>query len=183
MPPFLARPPRFCPALLRGGLILCLAAPGGTAASQERAQTTAMKAAFLYHFTNLTRWPDTEAIQVAVIGDSRVGEQVLATFPRSAGGLPVKVTRVSAEADDLASYQVVFIPESQEGRIPRILKQLQGARTLTVSDARGFARDGGMIEFVHEGEKLRFDINQRAAQQRGLRISAKLLELAREVLR
>ena len=56
------------------------------------------------------------------------------------------------------------------------------AGVLTVSDAEGFARDGGMVGFVREGMQLRFDINREAARRGQLRLSAELLKVARSVI-
>src|SRR3546814_17794068 len=55
---------------------------------------------------------------------------------------------------------------------------LKAARPiLTVTDrSKGVA--GGMIEFVMQGGRVRFQIDERAARASGLRISSKLLGLA-----
>jgi hypothetical protein len=52
---------------------------------------------------------------------------------------------------------------------------------LTVADADGFARSGGMVAFVRENNKLRFEINESAAKQAGLSVSSRLLSVARQV--
>jgi hypothetical protein len=55
--------------------------------------------------------------------------------------------------------------------------------TLTISDAKGFAANGGMIELFTENHRLRFLINVHNAQRTGLRISSDLLKLAAGVQR
>jgi preprotein translocase subunit Sec61beta len=50
---------------------------------------------------------------------------------------------------------------------------------LTVGESEAFARQGGMIRFFEEDNRLRFEINPTAAEKVGLRISSKLLKLAR----
>jgi hypothetical protein len=52
---------------------------------------------------------------------------------------------------------------------------------LTVSDAPRFAARGGMIEFVREGEHVRFTVNVDAAKRAGLSISSRLLRVARGI--
>jgi hypothetical protein len=59
-----------------------------------------------------------------------------------------------------------------------VLAQVQGAPVLTVGDTEGFLRAGGVINFVLEGSKVRFLIDQAAAERSGLRISSKLMRLA-----
>jgi hypothetical protein len=54
---------------------------------------------------------------------------------------------------------------------------------LTVGDTDRFVETGGMINFVKEGKKIRFEINEAAAKRAGLRVSSKLLSLASRTIR
>jgi hypothetical protein len=53
---------------------------------------------------------------------------------------------------------------------------------LTISDTPGFVQAGGIIELKLRAGRIRFDINQGAARQVGLKLSSQLLKLADEVL-
>ncbi len=59
---------------------------------------------------------------------------------------------------------------------------LEGARldshTLTMGEAPGFARMGGIVEFVRVGKQQRFSINVAAAREADLKVSARLIDLA-----
>jgi hypothetical protein len=79
------------------------------------------------------------------------------------------------------SCQVLFIGKPEK-EIPRILADV-GPGVLTVSDRRGFISAGGMIAFVIENRRVRFDINHRAASEASLTLSARLLSVARSVLK
>ncbi len=50
--------------------------------------------------------------------------------------------------------------------------------TLIVGDVAGFARRGGMVNLTKKGNRLRFEINRRAVESAGLRLSSQLLKLA-----
>ena len=76
---------------------------------------------------------------------------------------------------------MAFISRSQVRQLPRLLAGLAGASTLTVGETEDFAREGGMITFHIEENKVRFEINAEAAQRAGLRISSQLLKLATRV--
>jgi hypothetical protein len=65
--------------------------------------------------------------------------------------------------------------------VPRILASIRGLSILTVGEAKGFAEHGGMINLTQEENRLRFEINLDAAQQSRLKISSKLLALAKIV--
>jgi hypothetical protein len=59
---------------------------------------------------------------------------------------------------------------------------LHDARTrpiLTVGESETFLRAGGIVNFFMDDGKVRFEINQDAASRAQLRISSRLLRLAR----
>jgi len=58
------------------------------------------------------------------------------------------------------------------------MAEVKGKPVLTVADMDGFLRAGGVINFVLEGSKVRFLIDQEAAGRSGLQISSKLMRLA-----
>jgi hypothetical protein len=48
-----------------------------------------------------------------------------------------------------------------------------------VGDSAAFSEQGGIITFVFEGDKLRFEINLESSERAGVRMSSQLLKLAR----
>ncbi len=76
---------------------------------------------------------------------------------------------------------VLFISRSEKSRMSRILQELGEAPVLTVADTDGFLDRGGIINFILEGSKVRFESNQEAAERAGIKISSKLLRLATQV--
>jgi hypothetical protein len=76
---------------------------------------------------------------------------------------------------------ILFLSQSEQDRWPALLKELGNAPTLTVADGPPLVRQGGMVNFVIEAKRVRFEINRGAAEHAGLRISSKLLALARIV--
>lgn len=143
-----------------------------------------LKAAFICHFLNLTRWPEQRAhLVVGIYGSSRMGDDLAAAMPNTAGTLSISLVRVQPDATDWASLNALYIPSSYQADVPLILKRLGTNSVLTIGDSSGFVEEGGMIGFVQEGSKLRFEISQGMAAKKGLQFSAKLLELARSVQR
>ena len=76
---------------------------------------------------------------------------------------------------------MVFVPVTAEDQATRIVKGLKGSSTLTVGETEGFAVQGGIINSTAEGNELRFEVNLLAAERAGLKISAKMLALAKIV--
>jgi hypothetical protein len=153
-----------------------------------------VQAAFLYHFATFVEWlPEdfvspTTPYSIGVVrdprsaSDSRFVHELEGTVERKeVNGRPFRIVnfdgRLSAE---LKHCHIVFVCPSQKGRVDEILALLKGARVLTVSEMDRFTQAGGMINFLLRDNKVRFEINDKAAKESNLRISSKLLRLARK---
>jgi hypothetical protein len=75
----------------------------------------------------------------------------------------------------------VYIATSEASRTPEVLRVVQGSPSLTVADTAGFVERGGMVDFSGVSDRVQFEVNQGRAERAGLKISAKLLALARVV--
>jgi hypothetical protein len=145
-----------------------------------------IKAAYLYNFLNYVEWPDQSlppaggAITIGVVGENPFGPSLGPLNGKQIKGRTVAVKEVSAPAE-LKACQILFISQSEKDRYPRILESVKDSRTLTVSEIDGFAERGGIINFIYERNRVRFEINAEAARSKGLTISSELLKLARLV--
>ena len=94
-------------------------------------------------------------------------------------GHPLKVDRLR-NTDRAAGCHVVFVPA---GVAPAgVLRSLSDTPVLTVGESDAFWRAGGMLRFVVDGQRVRFDANAKAAGAAGLRLSARLLQVARSTV-
>jgi len=145
-----------------------------------------VKAAFLFNFAKFVDWPaaeseDAKPFRVCLLGDGVFGIELEKTLAgKTLHDRPVRVERVTAP-EPAKGCQILFISSSQEKSLPTILASLKGSPTLTVGEMDRFADRGGMIGFVMENKRVRFDINQGSAQASGLKISSELLKLAKSV--
>ena len=71
------------------------------------------------------------------------------------------------------------MPRSQAARAPALIRDVGALPVLTVGESAGFLRGGGVVNLVVDSGKVRFDVNLQAAEARRLRISSKLLRVAR----
>lgn len=83
--------------------------------------------------------------------------------------------------EDLSGCQIVFVGGSERAPVTDLAGRLRGRAVLLVGESEGFAASGGAIEFTIEDGRVRFIINPDAADRAGLKISSKLLALARIV--
>jgi len=146
-----------------------------------------VKLALLYNFTKFIEWPpdsyrDPAApLTICIVGRdpfSIDSESDLRT--RIVGNHPVKVLALKS-IDSLNWCQMVFIPATERSQAEKIVRDVKGSNTLTVGETEGFGGLGGMINLTVEGNTVHFEINQLAAQRAGLKISSKLLSLAKIV--
>ena len=77
---------------------------------------------------------------------------------------------------------ILFVNSSERLSTRQIVETLRGASVLTVGDRQGFAEQGGVINFVLENDRVRFEVNTKAAEQSHLKISSRLLSVAMLVL-
>lgn len=144
-----------------------------------------LKADLLYNFARFVEWPaeafhaEDAPFRVCVLGDDPFGADLDPPARKRVNGRPVVVTRAPAE-EPLEGCHVAFIAASEAPRLARALSRF-GPGVLTVSDIPRFAERGGAIGFVMERDRVRFEINPDAADRAGLKISSKLLKLAKVI--
>ena len=74
--------------------------------------------------------------------------------------------------------RILFISPMPNDRLATALQMLQSKPLLTVSDMSDFSNRGGMIQFVLQGDKVRFEVNLAPADKAGLTLSSQLLKVA-----
>jgi uncharacterized protein DUF4154 len=167
-------------------LLLAAALLAAPAAWAEVAAEYDVKAAFLFNFAKFVDWPPSaftdgrSSLKLCVLGEDPFGRS-LEVGGEEVGGRKLTVLR-AGRLSDPAGCHVLFVSRSERKRLSEILPAVRDDPVLTVGDAEGFLEQGGIINFVLEGSKVRFEINQEAADRAGLKISAKLMRLASRVL-
>jgi hypothetical protein len=144
-----------------------------------------VKAAFLYNFAKFVEWPSeafsysSAPLVVGVMGDDPFGSTLdQAIAGKVVNGHPLMIKRLKW-GQDLRGCHILFISSSERKRLGQIFDSLRGANVLTIGESDRFGQEGGIITFVMEEEKVRFEINTSVADQSRLRVSSKLLALAK----
>jgi uncharacterized protein DUF4154 len=171
-------------ALLLAALALALPAGTRAAVSEPEAKEYQIKAVFLFNFAEFVEWPpevfpDAQSpLIIGVLGEDPFGPYLdEAVRGERVNNRPMEIRRYS-RIEDVTACHILYISQSESGRMDRILGSLKGRSILTVSDADDFSQLGGMIRFVVEKSKVRLKINLQAARQAHLTISSKLLRPA-----
>ena len=162
-----------CPLALRG---------------QSEVDEYRLKAAFLFHFAQFVEWPSNPAkapdggFIFCVVGEDPFHGDLEGTVQgKSVSGKTIRVRHIK-QPQDTKECDVVFVDRNQSGRIREFIAAVSDGPVLTVGDSDDFLRQGGMIRFCTEDRKVRFEVNQEAAEKANLKVSSRLLLLAKSVI-
>lgn len=167
-------------------LLAALGARPGFAVDEGDLVEYQVKAAFICKFGNYIEWPAQalgppgEPFRIGVLGSEVVLDEFRRTAPAcSVAGHAVEVLRLSGPAlpDDL---RAVFVTRAQAAQAGAVLAAAQGRPVLTITEQEG-GPAVGIINFVLVDAKVRFDILLPPAVQSGIKISVRLLGVARRV--
>ncbi len=143
-----------------------------------------VKAAFIYNFIKFIEWPDNYYpdgdMPICVLGGCPFGKSLENISGKIIKNKIVASKNIKSPQEAKGCY-IVFISGSERGHLAEILETFAGSNILTISDTKGFAEQGVVINLFIENNKVRFEVNIDAAGRAGLEISSKLLSLARVV--
>jgi hypothetical protein len=170
------------------GAVSFFGAPAWPETSSTPARTAeSVKAEYFFLVSRLTGRPGMPAaamegvVELCVIG----GDVELFEALQSFEGQLVRGGRLQARHYHRTSFlddcEAVFISRSERAILPRVMAYFATRPVLTVSDIHGFVELGGMIELIQEDSRIRFLANPWCAEQVGLKIDPRLLELADNV--
>jgi len=149
-----------------------------------------IKAGFIYNFAKLVEWPTSafpqpdSPIVIGILGDDPFGatlDRIVTDKKINGRGIAVKRLKWGRDVKDLRDCNILFISSSEKEHLDSVVDAMKWLPILTIGDAPGFARRGGIINFTLEDNKVRFEVNVEAAKHADLTISSRLLTLARIV--
>lgn len=171
--------------------LLLLAAGVVPSDALEPAPEDAVKAAMLYNFVQFVRWPDNVApagqeLVLGVLGRDSLQEWLLdlASEGNHSGSLrTVQLDSLNELRSQKNRLHVLYIGRTAQQDLEAVLLALDDAPVLTVSDDELFVTQGGMMNFVRQNSRIRFDLNLHAVAKGRLKISSRLHGLARVIVR
>lgn len=149
-----------------------------------------LKAVYLNKFLQLFSWPDGAQVKSRAQVDICVAGEIenesdldyFKGFLESDAVKKLTPTRrlifLKPDSTDFEQCHIIYITRTEKARIRDIISAVESKPILTVSEVRGFAAKGGMVEFLIHNEKLRFTINTVSLQKHGLTVDPNLLRLA-----
>src|SRR5579871_5708171 len=168
--------------LLAASLLL----PGAYRSEAQTPTEYQVKAAYIFNFLKFVEWPGDAPDAggkwiVGVVGDSPVGEELTRLSEgKEVLGRSLQIKRLQG-AESFRDCNILFISPSERKRWPSILSALRGSSVLTVADMEDFVGSGGMVQLLVEDTRVRMVIDVSATNRAKLKVSSKMLLLARVV--
>ena len=174
-----------CRAIRLVALVLTFsAAAAGRPAPSSAPTELAVRAAFLLNFAAFVEWPpeafasDTAPIVIGTYGAEPFGDLLDRMLEgETIRDRPLRVRRFEPGAKPEGCH-ILYVAQSEGRTLARVMAHVREHPVLTVSSVDNFNAHGGIIQLVTDRGRIRFQINQNAAQKVGLVLSSKLLRLA-----
>jgi hypothetical protein len=151
-------------------IILALSNHLALAQSQEK-----VYASLILNFTKGIVWPENSQTSAFVVGIYEYPplaaelKNLSETF--RANGKKIVIREVS-RMDEIEACNVLFIPAYKAKLLPSILNKFPATPTLIVTNKADAAKLGSGVNFVLVDGKLKYEINCKAIEKRGMKISA-----------
>ena len=162
--------------------VLALVLP---ARADEPSREYQIKAAFIYNFVQFIEWPssafqsDSSPITIGILGSNPFGDTLEHIVQGKVVNGRTLAVRYFSRIEDVNQCQVLFVDSSDQNFLKALNDQLKDKNVLSIGEAEQFLWTGGVIRFYEEDNRVRFEINLEAANLARLKISSKLLRLAK----
>ncbi|MDM8554465.1 YfiR family protein [Desulfococcaceae bacterium HSG7] len=166
------------------GICAILLIPLKAAAESDGPAEYTVKATLLYKLSKFVKWPPEAfdkpdaPITLCIIGHDPFEEALNSIKGKRVQGRPFLIGKPS-DILSAGGCHILFVSASEKENLSTVLSKLKNRFTLTVSEIEGFARQGGMINFIIAEKKIRLEVNLAVAKRAGLKISSRLLKLAK----
>jgi len=174
-------------------IALAAFAPAAPAAAQvvvdeaAAALERSVKAAFVFKFAGFVDWP-AEAlppdapIRIGVMGEETIVQEITeAASSRTVEGRRVLAKRIEP-GDTLEGVHILFMRDPAFRKLASAVADLKPEAMLIVTESPGALERGSIVNFAVDDGRVRFDLSIEAAEQRGLKLSSRLITVARHAV-
>jgi YfiR/HmsC-like len=151
------------------------------AANEERD----LQAVFLGRFAKFIEWPDHNREQfIITLIDENPFDNLLDDLYRDKNihNKSIEIRYVT-HIDEIKDTDILFITLENPSEVEKVIKYAQQQSILTISELRGFAQRGGIIQLNFVMQKTQLKINYDSALKSKIKISSPLLAIAQQVIK
>jgi len=136
---------------------------------------------FLYNFSKYVKWPEGKTagkFVIGVYGSSPIEKDLMAmASSKKVNGMSIEVKKFNSTSG-IDECHIIYVSSSSSNKIDEIIASTHEQPVLIVTDKPGLANKGAAINFVDQGGKIKFELNQHNAEARGLKVAGSLVSLA-----
>ncbi len=136
---------------------------------------------FIYNFSKYVKWPEGKTdgkFVIGVYGSSPIEKDLMAmASAKKVNGMAIEVKKFNSTTG-LDDCHIIYVSSSASNEINDIISSTEDHPVLIVTDKPGLAKKGAAINFVDQGGKIKFELNQHNAEARGLKVAGSLVSLA-----
>ena len=153
---------------------------------QQRLTAEQVESGFIYNFTKYVEWPaQTDEVEashfhICVVGEASIADELDSAIQgKVANNRTILVRRIN-EIPNIRGCEILYVGNIPRATEEKLLAELSARPVLTVGGAPGFLRGEGMVTFVIEADRVRFDINVRSAERVNIHFDSRILAVARK---
>jgi hypothetical protein len=168
-------------------MIIAMGTTAANAALGQAVDEYQVKAAYMYNFAKFVDWPagtlggSTQPLIFCVLGQTPLSQTLRDTLSgKLVDQRPLEFRQVS-DSKQASKCQILFVSLADKKQMRQTLEDIKSLPVLTVGEGDDFTNQGGIVRFLLDGGRVRLEFNLDAADSAKLRISAKLLGLAKTV--
>ncbi|WP_353571033.1 YfiR family protein [Candidatus Albibeggiatoa sp. nov. BB20] len=142
-----------------------------------------LKAAFLYNVARMVDWPKADRkkpLIVCLMGKDPFGDALNSIKKKKVKKRPLEFM-MNITLSDISQCNILFVTQAAQDLLTNILPNTENQHILTVGDVPEFAKQGGMVNLLKNGERVAIEINLKAVKASNIVISSRLLTLAKIV--
>ena len=146
-----------------------------------RAQKEKYHSIFIYNFSKYVKWPEAQSsgtFIIGVLGSTSIQKDLITmASSKKVNGMSIEVKQFES-VEEVEGCHILYVSEMQSGKIGQIVSNTMNQPVLIITDKPGLAHKGAVINFVEVGGKIKFELNQKNAETRGLKVAGSLASLA-----
>ena len=144
------------------------------------AQNEKFKALFMYNFTKYIEWPAAARqgdFVIGVLGNSPMTKELEIIAGKQKVGSQNIVVKTFNTIEEVTNCQILYIPTAKSSSLPQVIDKVNGKSVLLVTDKDGLAKQGACINYVKDGDRIKYELNRNNVEKRGMVVNSSLVTL------
>jgi hypothetical protein len=144
------------------------------------AQSEKFKALFMYNFTKYIEWPAAARqgdFIIAILGTSPMAKELeIIAGKQKVGSQSIQVKTFNS-VDEIDNCQILYLPSAKSTSLAQVIEKLSGKSVLLVTDKEGLASQGACINYIKDGDRIKYELNRKNIEKRGMVVNSSLVTL------